>query len=67
MFSDPMAELPQELERVPGQPAHCAHPYYALTHGGQCMGCRKSPLSPNLLDHHARKLREAYDTEQDAA
>jgi hypothetical protein len=21
----------------------CVHPYYAWTHGGKCMGCRKAP------------------------
>ncbi len=36
----------------------CVHPYYALTHGGQCMGCRKSPPPKNLPDHYAYKPRD---------
>jgi hypothetical protein len=47
----------QEVERVPGQPKHCVHPW-SFVYSGRCENCQLSPLSPNLPDHHARKLLE---------
>jgi hypothetical protein len=31
--------------------ATCVHPYYKQW-AGRCEGCLRSPLSPNLPDHH---------------
>jgi hypothetical protein len=42
---------PKDPQKAEKKEIGCVHPY-VLQWSGKCEGCRKTPLSPNLPDHH---------------
>jgi hypothetical protein len=44
-------KAPKDPQKAEKKEVGCVHPYI-LQWSGKCEGCRKTPLSPGLPDHH---------------